>query len=82
MADEKQYFVDVIYNWGKQTGDNQKAETIGGCNWGYLTYDQSVALNVVVTAAMKKLLDDSVDLGLDMVGDQNLVDDLSVKKNK
>lgn len=82
MANEKEYFVKVSYEWGKQTGESQKAETVGGNNWGYLTYDQSVVLNSVVAEAMKKLLDDSVDLGLEMVGDVNMVEMVKAKKAK
>jgi hypothetical protein len=71
MAQEdKEYFVGVQYTWGKQGGVD---ETVGGCKWGYLTYDQSVAVNAIVAEAMKKLLDDAVSLGMEMVGDQELV---------
>ena len=78
----KEYFVSIEYKWGKQNGDDQDAESIGGQNWGYLSYDQSVACNVIVGEAMKKLIDDAVGLGLEMVTDQTMVDTVSKFKNK
>ena len=70
---DKQYFVEVQYTWGKQVGDDQNVESIGSQNWGYLTYEQSVALNAVIADSLKKLLDDSVELGLSMI-DAGLAD--------
>ena len=79
---EKQYFVGVEYTWGKQVGDEQNAESVGGVKWGYLTYDQSVALNAIVVESMKKLLDDSVDAGIAAMEDQTVVENLKNFKNK
>ena len=63
---DKQYFVGIEYTWGKQNGADQDVETVGGNRWGYLTYEQSLALNGVIVDAMKKLLDDSLELGLEI----------------
>ena len=74
--DEKnQYFVEVQVTWGKQKGDKQEVESTGGQNWGYLTYDQSVALqNAVVIPGMQAMLEWSGELGLELAEDQSMVD--------
>lgn len=76
MAQEesKEYFVDVTVTWGKQNGESQKVESVGGNNWGYLTYDQSVALqNAVVIPGVTQMLEDAGALGLELVEDQSMV---------
>ena len=81
--EEKQYFVKVTVEWGKQDGDTQKAESVGGQNWGYLSYDQSVAVqNGVVIPGMIQMLEDAGDLGLEMASDPAMVDMIKAKKAK
>ena len=83
MADDKQYFVSVTVEWGKQDGQSQRAESTGGQNWGNLTYDQSVAVqNAVVIPAVVQMLEDAGELGLEMVEDTNLVEIIKAKKAK
>ena len=84
MANEdKQYFVKVTVEWGKQDGDTQNAESVGGQSWGYLTYDQSVAVqNAVVIPGVIQMLEDAGELGLEMVGDSAMVDIIKSKKAK
>jgi len=83
MADDKQYFVKVTVEWGKQDGDTQKAESVGGQSWGYLTYDQSVAVqNAVVIPGVIQMLEDAGSLGLELVGDEGMVDIIKAKKAK
>lgn len=83
MANEKEYFVSVTVEWGKQNGESQKAESVGGQNWGNLTYDQSVAVqNAVVIPGMIQMLEDAGALGLEMVGDEAMVAMINSKKAK
>jgi hypothetical protein len=71
----KEYFVSVSVEWGKQDGETQKVESTGGQNWGYLTYDQSAALQAaVVIPGMQAMLEWAGELGLEMAGDQGMVD--------
>ena len=76
MAQEdKEYFVEIQVTWGKQNGESQKVESTGGQNWGYLTYDQSVAVqNAVIIPNLNQMLTDAGALGLEMVEDQTMVD--------
>ena len=83
MANEKEYFVSVTVEWGKQNGESQKAESVGGQNWGNLTYDQSVAVqNAVVIPGVIQMLEDAGALGLEMVGDEAMVAMINSKKAK
>ena len=83
MANEKEYFVSVTVEWGKQNGESQKAESVGGQNWGNLTYDQSVAVqNAVVIPGMIQMLEDAGALGLELVGDEAMVAMINSKKAK
>ena len=86
MAD-KEYFVEMQVTWGKQDGDNQKVESTGGQNWGYLSYDQSVALqNAVIIPNLTAMLEDAGELGLEVAEDTVMVEKLkagvAAKKNK
>jgi hypothetical protein len=82
MAD-KQYFVKVTVEWGKQDGDKQSAESTGGQSWGNLTYDQSVMVqNGVVIPGVKYMLDLAGDMGLEMVDDASIPETLANVKNK
>ena len=73
-AAAKEYFVNVVVTWGKQNGDSQKVESIGGQNWGYLSYDQSVAVqNAVVIPNIAQMMIDAGELGLGMAEDQTMV---------
>ena len=83
MSSEKEYFVSVTVEWGKQNGESQKAESVGGQNWGNLTYDQSVAVqNAVVIPGVIQMLKDAGELGLEMVGDEALVSMIKTKNAK
>ena len=83
MANEKEYYVSVTVEWGKQNGESQKAESVGGQNWGNLTYDQSVAVqNAVVIPGIIQMLEDAGELGLEMAGDEAMVDAIRAKKAK
>ena len=76
MAD-KEYFVEIQVTWGKQDGDNQKVESTGGQNWGYLSYDQSVALqNAVIIPNLTAMLEDAGELGLEVAEDSVMVEKL------
>ena len=76
MAD-KEYFVEIQVTWGKQDGDNQKVESTGGQNWGYLSYDQSVALqNAVIIPNLSEMLADAGLLGLEVATDSAMVDNI------
>jgi hypothetical protein len=71
----QQYFVEIQCTWGKQNGESQHTESTGGQNWGYLTYDQSVAVqNAVIIPNLNQMLVDAGELGLEMAGDQKMVD--------
>jgi len=70
MATEDQkYFVSVEVKWGKQDANgNQVAESVGGQNWGALSYDQSVAVqNFIVIPGMKTILDQAGILGIESI---------------
>ena len=83
MANDTQYFAEVIVNWGKQHGDEQASESTGGQNWGYLSYEQSVAVNEIIVEAFKKLLDDSIGLGKQAAGiDTKVIKSTPVKTFK
>jgi hypothetical protein len=80
VAKDQQYFVSVTVEWGKQDGDTQSVESTGGQNWGYLTYDQSLAVeNAVIIPGMQLMLEWSGELGLEMLEDQGTVD--TIKKS-
>jgi hypothetical protein len=75
LDSNKEYFVEVQVTWGKQNGDTQKVESTGGQNWGYLTYDQAVAVqNAVVIPNLNQMLIDAGELGLEMVEDSSMAD--------
>ena len=68
------YFVEVIVNWGKQNGDEQVTESTGGQNWGYLTYDQAVALeNVAVIPNVNQMNTDAGEMGLEVIDQGDVV---------
>ena len=86
-AAAKEYFVNVVVTWGKQNGESQKVESIGGQNWGYLSYDQSVAVqNVVVIPNLNQMMIDAGELGLETLQDSDMADlvkaGLAAKKAK
>jgi hypothetical protein len=71
---EQLYFVDITVKWGKQNGESQKAESVGGQNWGHLTYDQAVAVeNVAVIPNLNQMMIDAGDMGLDTIEAGDLI---------
>lgn len=73
-ADQK-YFVSVEVKWGKQNGEKQEVESSGGQNWGYLSYDQSVAVqNMAVIPGVITMLEKAGEMGLDLISDPVMVE--------
>lgn len=69
---DQQYFVSVEVKWGKQNGDKQEVESVGGQNWGYLTYDQSVMVqSSCVIPGVQLMLEEAGKLGLEMIGESS-----------
>ena len=66
MAQENQkYFLSVEVKWGKQNGESQHAESVGGQNWGELSYDQVITLeNVAVVPNLNQMMTDAAEMGL------------------
>lgn len=63
---EQLYFVSIEVKWGKQNGDEQFAESTGGQNWGYLTYDQAIGLETAaVIPNLNQMMSDAGDIGLE-----------------
>ena len=68
MDKDQEYFVSVEVKWGKQQGESQKVESVGGQNWGNLTYEQSVMVqNGAVIPGVIKMLEEAGKLGMEMI---------------
>jgi hypothetical protein len=67
MADNQtRYYVKVSYEWGKSTGSERTAESVGTMEWSDLHYEQSVALqNNALIPGVKVILDESGNLGME-----------------
>jgi len=69
MDQNQLYFVSVEVKFGKEDANGvQITESVGGQNWGKLTYEQAVAVQgACVVPAVNLLLTAAVGLGMDIV---------------